>query len=546
MANEMRKRRRFRWLSRAIAGISMLAFAGIIPVASAYDTGHHSDLTREAVADLGFSDTAIQVMQVENWLVDYYSNREAGVDDSIKTDCDKLHSDNLFNEASVKNYWDRFNTNAEAAFSEAARNKNPRQVLALLGMSLHTVQDFYSHSNWAELQGTPAGFDYSTLTYFDARRRDGVKTGKASSNNTPGQAPHGGYYDGMNHDWYGKQNWDRSYVLAYAGSRQWANQVRLWVSAVDPAVWEQARQISLSSKQLGKLSSDLNAAYRISEWAKYPTGGEDGHWKGKGSGDSASWIAFTAHWITLTTDSDFVEDFKNRSWHKLLSGGLRGSLDLAVNQQPPSPAPQIAIYPIKKSAVFLKTVSVKDLDGIDPLPTDDADFYAKIGINNQIFIESTQNGRDSLTPPWITMKFVDAGTPFVAVHYELWDEDTTSGDDHLDIEPRKGVTNLDFLYNLNTRRSNGIGIDGVLDNPSSLLVSRGTPGDHAEVKIYITTRTLGPAPNPLPPIVGPFIGPESQVMSQTTPAPAVTPSPKPPTHGVKPPKPAKGGKPTDE
>ncbi|RYG88894.1 MAG: hypothetical protein EON58_19675, partial [Alphaproteobacteria bacterium] len=369
------------------------------PAANAFDTGHHSDLTREALADLGFSDTAIQVAQVENWLVDYYSNREVGVDDSIKSDCDKLHSDNLFNEASVKNYWDRFTFNAKAAFAEAARSNNPRQVLALLGMSLHTVQDFYSHSNWAELQSAPSGFYYSTLTYFDAWNRAGVKTGKASSNSTPGMAPHGGYSDGMNHDWYGKPNWDRAYVLAYAGSRQWANQVRLWVSEVDPAVWEQARQIALSSKQLDKLSSDHNAAYRISEWVKDLPGDEDGHWKGKGSGDRASFVAFTSTWIVGTTDSDFVEDFKNRSWHKLLSGGLQGSLDLNVNQQPPSPAPPMTVFPIQKNAVFLKTVSVKDLDGIDPLPGDDADFYAKIGIHNQTFVEATQNGRENLSPP---------------------------------------------------------------------------------------------------------------------------------------------------
>jgi len=466
-------------------------FLSVTAVANAFDTGHHSDLTREALVDLGFSDIAIQVSQVENWLVDYYSNREGGVADSIKTDCDKLHADNLFNEASVKNYWDRLATNAKAAFSEAARNNNPRQVLALLGMSLHTVQDFYSHSNWAEIQAPPAGFDYATLTYFDAGRRTGVKTGKAGST---GPAAHGGYEkdDGMNHDWYGKPNWDRAYVHAYAASRQWANQARLWVNEVNPAVWEQAKRIALTSKQLGKLSSDLNAAYRISEWVK--SGSHDGHWKGKGSGDSGSFVAFSAGWIAGTTDSDFVEDFKNRHWHQLLSGGLRGSLDLGVNQPPPSSAPQMTIFPISKRAVFLKTVSVKDLDNIDPAPYDDADFYAKIGINNQTFIESCQNGRDNLSPPWITMKFVDAAIPVVAIHYELWDEDTTSGDDHLDIERRNGLPNLDFLYNMNTHRVGTIGIDGVYDSTSRLLVTRGTPGDHAEVKMYITTRTLGPAP----------------------------------------------------
>lgn len=38
--------------------------------ARAFDTGHHSDLTRSALQEEGFGETAIQVGQMENWLVD--------------------------------------------------------------------------------------------------------------------------------------------------------------------------------------------------------------------------------------------------------------------------------------------------------------------------------------------------------------------------------------------------------------------------------------------------------------------------------------------
>ena len=96
------------------------------------------------------------------------------------------------------------------------------------------------------------------------------------------------------------------------------NQARLWVGEVNPAVWEQAKHIALNSEELGELSSDLNAAFRMSSWVN------DGHWKGKGSGDMALFLKFSAGWIVGTRDSDFVEDFKNRHWHQLLSGGLRG------------------------------------------------------------------------------------------------------------------------------------------------------------------------------------------------------------------------------
>lgn len=290
---------------------------------------------------------------------------------------------------------------------------------------------------------------------------------------------------------------------AYAASRQWVNQARLWVSEVDSAVWEQAKQISLTDRQAVRLKSDLNAAYRISQWVKW--GSDNGHWKGKGSGDRALFVAFSANWIANSPDSDFVEDFKERYWHQLLSGGLRGSLDLAANEPPPAPTPRVEPFPFNKRAVFLKSDSVEDLDDIDGLGRGEADFYAKVVINKQTFIESVQNGHDTLNPPWITMKFVDAGISAVAIRYEVWDEDYPVSDDHLDIEPRDGISDLDFLYNMATHRSGGIGIDGVFDNPSSLLVSRGDGDNRAEVKMFITTRTLAPAPRSdlLAPVVSP-------------------------------------------
>lgn len=222
------------------------------------------------------NDTAIRVAQVENWLVDYYSASPTAFGD-VESAAAKLHSDNLFSSAAVKNYWDRYATNARNAFQQAARANDPRKVLALLGMSLHTVQDFYSHANWAELQRPPAGIDYATLTWFDAApaQREGVKTGKASTNSDTSQLPHGGYTTGMNHDSYVRPNWEQAYVFAYSGERQWVNQVRLWVNEINPAVWQGATELSLEGNYLSRLNSDYNAMYRISEWVK--SGSESGH-----------------------------------------------------------------------------------------------------------------------------------------------------------------------------------------------------------------------------------------------------------------------------
>ena len=43
------------------------------PGAQALDTGPHFDCTRDALTTEGFGDTAVQVAQVTNWMVDFYS-----------------------------------------------------------------------------------------------------------------------------------------------------------------------------------------------------------------------------------------------------------------------------------------------------------------------------------------------------------------------------------------------------------------------------------------------------------------------------------------
>jgi hypothetical protein len=477
----------------AITVLMMLLLTG--GVAHAFDTGPHSDLTREALAEVGMSNTAIQVCQVENWLVDYYSVSPTSPSE-ISRETAKLHADNLFSQQAVTNYWDRYAVNAKKAFNDAARSNDPKKVLALLGMSLHTVQDFYSHSNWPEIQPI-SGADYATNTWFDTARRDGVRTGRASSNPDTSQQEHGSYSSGMNHDEPGRPNWDRAYVFAYTASRQWVNQAMLWVKEVNPAVWEQAKNIALTPTQSSRLASDFNASYRLSEWAT--TGGNDGHWKGKGSGSSIDFIPFSAGWIALTLDSIFVEDFKNRHWHQLLSGGLNDALDLGVNAPPSSPAPAIARISLHKKAVYLRTLFVKDINNVDSVLGigGNADFFAKITIQNQMFTEAMQLDKPTIRPVWTTIKFVPDDQTSAIVHYELWDEDTVN-DDHLDISPldrpgaRQGDVdyNLDFFYNMTTHQMGGIDIEGVFDSPNQLFVRKGTAKNRAEVQFYITTKTL--------------------------------------------------------
>ena len=72
----------------------------------AFDTGYHFDLTRSVLTEHGFSDQAIKVAQVENWLTDYYASSPT-MRSAARDDLEKLHFDNLFSSNETTRYWVR-------------------------------------------------------------------------------------------------------------------------------------------------------------------------------------------------------------------------------------------------------------------------------------------------------------------------------------------------------------------------------------------------------------------------------------------------------
>ncbi len=64
----------------------------------AFDTGHHYDISRNVMLDLGFSDTAIEITQVQNWLTDYISQ---DLINENKGELGLLHFDNQFSTENV-------------------------------------------------------------------------------------------------------------------------------------------------------------------------------------------------------------------------------------------------------------------------------------------------------------------------------------------------------------------------------------------------------------------------------------------------------------
>jgi hypothetical protein len=459
-------------------GFALLGALGLSSVSYAFDTGHHSDLTREAMSEFRMSEDAIQTAQIENWLVDYYTNQPTI---RLGSDLEKLHFDRLTTTDQVRNYWGHLTVNTKSAIEGATRARNPTKVVALIGMSLHAVQDFYTHSNWVETQRPVAdSTNYLTRTWFDAPPLIGATapvTGDYPNHTPIARTDHGTYTTGMNHDSYVRPRWDEAYVYAYSASRQWIAAIEQWVNAIDPAMWILVRNFALTRTDRQALQTDLLAAYRVSEWVATP--GNNGHWKGSGSGNVGEWAGFLRLW-TDSIDSIFVEHFKNQRWHQLLTGGLTGAT------APIGTVPTVPSQRFQKKAVRVRTTLVEELSvGALEARIDvggSPDFLARITIENQTFIETMQLDRTSIAPSWWTIKFVDRSLARTNIRYELFDEDN-NGDEVCDINPSSSKQRLDFSLSL---FFGGGSVSGdISGSGGSSIVSQGAAPNGARAKVRL-------------------------------------------------------------
>ena len=160
---------------RKLVALLML-FAVLVSPAAAFDSFWHSEATRLAGNEFGFSDDARKIMQLGNFSPDFFGpvsdlasshlppnglqelNQYVANNGPDRDSAVFLHFDNLFDELDRNSKFDylfnRLLNNTQAAL--AFYNKQPgvdertRKALVLitLGASLHAVQDFYSHSDW--------------------------------------------------------------------------------------------------------------------------------------------------------------------------------------------------------------------------------------------------------------------------------------------------------------------------------------------------------------------------------------------------------------
>lgn len=117
----------------------------------------------------------------------------------------------------------------------------------------------------------------------------------------------------------------------------------------------------------------------------------------------------------------------------LRSGAVAGALAAALIVG--------AAHSAKADEIIVTIESIQALDKIDP-GGGQADFFAQITIDGQVFRTPVVRKADVVRPNWVVSKRVRAGT--YRVKLEILDKDVLSKDDTIDINRLDGKRDLDF------------------------------------------------------------------------------------------------------
>jgi hypothetical protein len=424
-------------MRRALATFVALGLCLAPASAQAFDTGPHADMTRDALTAEGFGRAGANVGMVNNWFVDYYTNpddnpysghanaligllrfgfnREDWLHQWVEG-AQRMHFDagirevgmpDLSNTAGVEKEWQRLMFLTRKWVQYAGRRNDPYGVMAVLGISLHSVQDFYTHSNWVEDpdpedgRGGPgvASLGYGeTPTWFDvppAVRKELVGNRAVYTGVKPIPRGHGNWQSnknrnlrgGLNKDWPGRPKYQQAYVSAYFATRQWIRAVRTWLG--NEPLWKRA----MTLPNTDALRHDVTGAEEISIFS--------GHWQGGGepclpfkcgerTGNAGS---ITSLRIALGDFHDRGPSRYRRAFNEYI--GAYGDYPPEATGMPDLPSTRTD--QVFTRFVKLEVLGYKGYDLGDPVGS--ADIYANARIDGQPYTSTVINGEQSFTFP---------------------------------------------------------------------------------------------------------------------------------------------------
>jgi hypothetical protein len=243
----------------------------------------------------------------------------------------------------------------------------------------------------------------------------------------------------------------------------------------------------MGPKGLEKLEKDVDAARNMSMWVKAK--GQDGTWKGKGSGSQRFLSMFSSKWITAGS-SDFVDIIHDGKIPAELAAGL-----YKKNGKPNIPA--VEPYSLQRTAVVLRiTHAAEQKEGTSLLRKMTglgSDFYSRIIAGGQEYWGRTmQRSRESIDP-WYEIFIVDPKADELPIRISVWDEDDIDAEknEHIDINPAANVRDLSFILRLFDNSVSG-DLNGVFGSENKLFSAQGAKPDNnrAAVRGFIFQRPI--------------------------------------------------------
>jgi len=455
----------------------------VVALASAFDTGHHFDLTRDALINLGWGeDNAIAAVQLTGWFVDFRSNDPLFED---KEELELMHFDNLLDVATVRSYWQRLATNLKAAVMS---ERNPEKVLTYLGMSLHAVQDFYSHSNWAESFGGMPNITTFWHTPTSFLQDANIRTGYYGDHgfDLTGQVPHGRYDCGMNKDSYAAIRWLASVHAAYFATVDWVEQTRHWVN--NDTFWETS--VMQYDKHPDLLEWGRVRAILVSLWTEVPILAEhNGHWKGPGSGSPFEFAEELR--VLKFGGGSYGDAFRSLPFVQFLRDGMAEDLtdDLPRGREADGVVGFDAVVQAPTRSAVALEVHVLSLQ-----TSTTRDYFTEVTVDGVTYRDATQ--MDTKVPHvyWTTVRFFKTMPSTVVLRICLFDEDGKSETFPYDVV-KKLVMALDVTYDRTTRALSG-DVTGVHNTRDTAAV---VTAGNVEFSFFVTHVPLTSgvqAPNP--------------------------------------------------
>jgi hypothetical protein len=423
--------------------ICMVCIQGV----GAYHAKYHYDLAIDALHDEGIGMSQPQIWYVAEmdnmvdmvsqcdgyWQIDLNlcPNFDDLADDDIeKNFADHAHFYGLSRYDQFDTGWTRLHEQTYRAVTAAEAEGNTRDLLAVLGMSMHSVQDFYAHSNWAEQSDngffTEKGYA-DDVTWFEVNEEDKNSAsglGLSSENHAK--------------DYPSIQHFDTSYRQAYYASRQWIRMVKSWVS---PEFWNDAMDPAIDTSSWG---GDWNTVYMKGAWYV-------GAWGGPASKSYEDLFTFlegdarlggVLGGVTASTDENYRE-----VWYRAKQLGSMYIYNQTLPELTPKAHPTALDHIPLRTWLTIQTIEVYQTDcdrfrDIDPLPDDQADFYSIITVRGHAYIQAPIQDHDRLTPDdWVELIPIPSGAEHVTIQYDLYDDDhPVTQDDHCDINPDLGRT----------------------------------------------------------------------------------------------------------